>query len=295
MLSVLFGLAASRRHVHKHVHKRIHHAEANGCTGVVTPSVGVNVRSGPSTGHSIVTSLACGATVQVNGRNGDWYSVTANGVNGCIRGDLLRVPGVVNADIGLNVRSGPSTSYGIVSSLANGASVSIVNIQNGWYQISNGWVCGDYVTLSGSSSTGGGGTPSRPSGTVIRQGDSRFNSNIRNWGCAFMSCCWCGGVNSIDGCTSLYNTAVANGWIRSDCYINNWATCCTQIGKAKSYRWASAGELPGAGNKEILQCANSRTSMHFVVGNGNYGIEYDPSYDGSVSYSDCQNKRFLFY
>ena len=110
-----------------------------------------------------------------------------------------------------------------------------------------------------------------------------------------MSCCWCGGVNSIDGCNSLYNKAVSNGWMRSDCYINNWASMATGVSGAKSYQYATASQYPPSGVKEILQCANSRTSMHFVVGNGAGGIEYDPAYDGSVAYSDCQNKRFFYY
>lgn len=287
MLSVLFELSASRRHNLKH---QSHPVEANSCTGTVTPSVGVNVRSGPGTNYGIVTSCGCGASVTVNGRNGDWFSVNANGVNGYIRGDLLRVPGVVNSGAGLNVRSGPGTNYGIVTTLGNGASISITNIQNGWYRISNGWVCADYVSLSGS-----GSSPDTPSGTVIRQGNQGFNSNIRRWGCAFMSCCWCGGVNSVSGCSSLYDKAVANGWMQSTCYINDWGAMATGIGRAKSYRWASRGEYPGSGAKEILQCANSKTTMHFVVGNGNGGITYDPATPGWVSYGDCQNKRFFYY
>jgi len=278
----------------KYHHKRFVYPEANGCTGVVTPSAGVNVRSGPSTGYGIVTSVACGASVTVKSRSGDWYSVTANGKNGYIRGDLLRVPGKVNANGGLNVRSGPGTNYGRVSGLSNGASVTITNIKNGWYQVSGGWVSADYIILTGTSGGGGGGG-TKPSGTVIRQGDSRFNSNIRRWGCAFMSCCWCGGVNSINGCNNLYNTAVRNGWMRSDCYINNWATMATGVGKARSYKWASKGERPTGNTKEILWCQNSRTSSHFVVGNGRGGIEYDPAYVGSVAYGDCVNKRFFYY
>jgi len=152
-VGVLLGLSASKHHIRHHY--RI--PEANGCTGTVTPSSGVNVRSGPSTGYGIVTSVACGASVTVNGRNGDWFSVTANGKNGYIRGDLLSVPGKVNADGGLNVRSGPGTGYSRVSGLSNGASVTITSISNGWYKISGGWVSADFIVLSGSSSGGGGG------------------------------------------------------------------------------------------------------------------------------------------
>ena len=40
------------------------------------------------------------------------------------------------------------------------------------------------------------------------QTDKRFNRYIQLYGCAFMSCCWLGGVNTISGCTSLYNKAI---------------------------------------------------------------------------------------
>lgn len=147
---------------------------------------------------------------------------------------------------------------------------------------------------SGSSSSGGSSAPSAPSGSIVRQGDSGFNYNIQNWGCAFMSCCWCGGVNSVAGCTELYNYAISQGAMREDCYILNWDSmrCVT---KASAYRYASADEYPGSNEKEILECHYGTDGMHFVVGDGNGGIEYDPAYDGSVSASQAWSKRFYSY
>lgn len=129
---------------------------------------------------------------------------------------------------------------------------------------------------------------------VIRQTDSRFNSNIRQWGCGFMSLCWLGGVNSIDGCNYNYNRAVQNGWMRYDCYINSWDEI-KPIAGARYYRYGGEGEWVNGNEKEILECANSRTSMHFVVGDKNGGIEYDPNYPGFVSYSDHNSKRIYGY
>ena len=253
MLSVLFSLSASRRFRHK-----LKLVVANGCTGVVTPSCGVNVRSGPSTGYGIVTSVACGRTVTVNSRNGDWYSVNANGCNGYIRGDLLRVPGRVNAIGGLNVRSGPSTGYGRVSGLANGATVSITNIQNGWYQISGGWVCADYVVLEGSSSGGGGGGSSS-TGTITdsqmqRMGWSNYrladlNRCVGKFGITtsarlrhFISQC------SHESCCGVYTKELASGdayeW-RSD--LGN-----TQAGDGRRYKGGGYIQLTGRANYQAL-------------------------------------------
>ena len=303
MLSLLFGFSASKA-LRRRVHRRAPYS--NGCTAVCTADIGANVRSGPSTSHSILTAVAYNAQVSVTGRDGDWFQVSVDGQTGYILGELLKTPGTVSADGGLNVRSGPSTDYDRINGLNDGSSVTIVEISNGWYKISSpcsGWVSADYVTLSGTSSggsTGGGGSsasgiPAAPTGTVIRQGDSGLNSNINNWGCAFMSLCWIGGINSVDGCTSMYYTAIDNGWIRSDCYINDWDAAGRGISGSKGFSWVSASETPDSNTREILFCQNYRTSSHYVVGNGNGGIEYDPAYDGSVAYSDCVDKRFFHF
>ena len=57
----------------------------------------------------------------------------------------------------LNVRSGPGTSYSIITCIYKGAIVEIISESNGWYKVyysgSNvGWVSGSYVTKAGSSS-----------------------------------------------------------------------------------------------------------------------------------------------
>ena len=272
------------------------------CYGSCTADIGANVRSGPSTDNSIVTAVAYGANVGVNGKSGNWWSVNVNSCDGYILGSLLSVPGVVSADGGLNVRSGPGTGYSRTGGLSDGTSVTITDISedSGWYYVTgsgiSGYVSADYITLSGSSSSGGGSSSGgSSSGEIIRQTNSGFNSNIRNYGCGFMCCCWCGGVNSVSGCNTLYNKAVSNGWMGSDCYIYNWAYMATGIAGANSYQYATAYQYPPSNAKEILQCANSKTTMHFVVGNGGGSIEYDPYYDGWVSYSDCQNKRFFYY
>ena len=201
--------------------------------------------------------------------------------------------GKVTSNIGINMRSGPGTNYNIIRGIPYGAAVTILGDGgNNFYKIQYGGNVGygtkDYIQVTGSGGGGGGS-----SGTAIRQGDSRFNSNIRNWGCAFMSICWCGGTNSINGCNAEYNRAISNGWMRSDCYINNWDSM-KGIAKAKSYRYASKGERPAGNQKEILECHHSR-GTHFVVGNGNGGITYDPAYAGSVAVSQCASKRFYTY
>ena len=59
---------------------------------------------------------------------------------------------IVNAGGGLNIRSGPGTSYDKVASAQNGAEVTILGEENGWYKIKynntdTGYVSKDYVSV----------------------------------------------------------------------------------------------------------------------------------------------------
>lgn len=71
---------------------------------------------------------------------------------------------VVNASVGLRVRSGPGTSYTVVDSLYNGDPINVLApAENGWYNISytrsggvtqTGYIMGDYIsTIAGSGTT----------------------------------------------------------------------------------------------------------------------------------------------
>ena len=65
--------------------------------------------------------------------------------------------GTVTADA-LNVRSGPSTSYGITTKLYKGDKVEILETSNGWHKIKApngkiGWVSGDYIKVSSGSTS----------------------------------------------------------------------------------------------------------------------------------------------
>lgn len=49
----------------------------------------VRVRAGPSTDHSVVTSLDPGTPVRSTGTSGQWHSITVQDLSGWIRGDFL--------------------------------------------------------------------------------------------------------------------------------------------------------------------------------------------------------------
>ena len=153
-------------------------------TGKVTATV-LNVRSGAGTSYSVVTKLSKGAVVTILGTSGTWYQIkTANGKTGYVSKEYISVitpattttttkttttttkttttaaatkKGTVKATK-LNVRSGAGTSYSIVTTLPNGAVVTILGTSGTWYQIKTsdgktGYVSKEYIVISAATTT----------------------------------------------------------------------------------------------------------------------------------------------
>ena len=142
-----------------------------GASAVVSSSVSLNVRSGPSTLYSKVATLAPGTSVvilrkeTVNGVSWGlidqgWINlnyVTATGGSGSIgtgtgTGSTYGVGGtVVNCSTGVNIRSAAGTTNALVGVAALGSRVTVSELVdvNGhsWGHIDRGWVCMDYVKL----------------------------------------------------------------------------------------------------------------------------------------------------
>uniref|UniRef100_UPI0040333463 peptidoglycan-binding protein n=1 Tax=Alkalicoccus luteus TaxID=1237094 RepID=UPI0040333463 len=117
-----------------------------------------NFPSNPSTGYGSVTAGVVRDFQADNGLvvNGIGDDPTLETISTML--EDVSMTGVVTAT-SLNVRSGPSTSFGVVGSLANGTVVTIVGEQNGWYQISfNGgtaFVSGSFIDTSAAPDPGG--------------------------------------------------------------------------------------------------------------------------------------------
>ncbi|UOY91971.1 SH3 domain-containing protein [Ectobacillus sp. JY-23] len=135
----------------------------------------LNVRTGPSTGASIIGSLINGKLVEVLSEENGWYKISYNTQTAYVKKEFLSVvsgsevkgitdPGEVKAITpspyyvtvsGLRVRTGPGTSYAIQSVLGNAQKVTVVGEVNGWYKITYGnavgFVSKNYVQPAGSS------------------------------------------------------------------------------------------------------------------------------------------------
>ena len=133
----------------------------------------LRLRDEASTSATVLGTASKGDTVVVleDAGNG-WYKVDYKSVAGYMSGEYLNVSAKADVTMGtglvqsqgspLNVRSGPGTSYGKVTSLNNGAVFNIVCIDNGWYKISTngvtGYVSSDYmVTCKDSAGSRGDG------------------------------------------------------------------------------------------------------------------------------------------
>src|SRR5665811_1386699 len=159
----------------------------------------LNFRGGPSLGDSVMWVLSSGDAVELTGQqsNGYWQAVV-DGTTGWLAADYLTtsgapsspdpepdsgngdgsvpvgdsVTGTATVTSGLNLRSGPSTDYGVVTVMPGGASVELRgDPQGGYYPLSYngtmGWAHGDWLRATGSSpapdpapgDNGGGSVP----------------------------------------------------------------------------------------------------------------------------------------
>ena len=151
----------------------------------VVVATSLNVRSGPSTGHGIIGSLKNNDKVEVISENNGWSKIKHNGKEGYVSSTYLKdsneggtskpdeKPNVgtkikVVAATSLNVRSGPSTSHGIIGSLKNNEKVEVISESNGWSKIKyngkEGYVSSTYLK---DSNEGGAVTPPEQTKTKV--------------------------------------------------------------------------------------------------------------------------------
>lgn len=142
---------------------------ASGNTGVVRYANGgyVNLRQGPSLEYPVLIRVTSGTTITIVDASYEWnYVAVPQGgrtFNGYMHDSFIDKKAdsarVVTRNGGkVNVRSGPTSSYHSVGSLASGTTVSVLLRGNGWSMISGGGLTGfmsnEYLSgTSGTSST----------------------------------------------------------------------------------------------------------------------------------------------
>ena len=168
----------------------------------------VNLRSGPSMDAGVIMRVTCGTQVVVQSSAGDWDYISLSVNGSTVYGYMLRsflesatTSAVVTTRNGgkVNVRSGPSSSYGSIGTLASGTRVTVMLKGNDWYRITangmTGFMSSSYLSATGSSSgssSGGsssGGTPTtqtayvnNPKSTQVLNLRERPSQNARSIG-----------------------------------------------------------------------------------------------------------------
>ena len=170
--------------------------------GTVVCSTGVNVRAGAGTNYPVVGSAYNGQrvtvyeTVNVNGSfwgrigDGRWISLTyvkldsSNG--GTNNGSTITNPGTYQLGVvtatGLNVRASAGTGSAIVGALKKGDQVKILaqtTVGNTlWGQTDKGWVCMNYISITGSIVGNGTNNGSANNGNAIATGSVKAGTNL---------------------------------------------------------------------------------------------------------------------
>lgn len=138
-----------------------------------TVTTALNMRSGPSTSYQVILVLPAGAQVTVYQctTNRTWCELEYNGRLGWASARYLRFQTAVSGDpppqqpapppqtgqvtaqttVSLNMRSGPSTQYGVIAVIPAGGTVAVSRCTNGyaWCEVTygnrTGWVSARYL------------------------------------------------------------------------------------------------------------------------------------------------------
>ena len=138
-------------------------------SGVVTATT-LNIRSGAGTNFAVVTKLLSGTKVAVLTGQGEWYKLkTPSGQIGWAMSNYVKFEATVSKQAvqalsaapktktatvtvnSLNIRSGAGTHFGIVTKLAKGTKVTLLEVKNGWCKVKLangkiGWAVQSYIT-----------------------------------------------------------------------------------------------------------------------------------------------------
>lgn len=165
--------------------------------GIVTASSGLRLRASASTDSKVVNTAAHGDNVVIIRQKGDWYLVDYNLDIGYMSAEYIQVKERENVELGYgsvnpavaNLRSGPSTSTGVVARAASGDKVYIFGFNCGWYKVKYdgiiGYIRSDLVTLTevpyanhGTSKTYGGGGGSSSSSSSSGSSSSSSSASL---------------------------------------------------------------------------------------------------------------------
>ncbi|WP_343901705.1 SH3 domain-containing protein [Arthrobacter rhombi] len=140
----------------------------------------LNLRSGASSKHKVVKVLKKGTTVSITSTQGTWSKGSASGKIGWLSSKYLKNPPkpvakkpapvkkpvAKVATTNVNLRSGASTKYKVITQVKKGANVSVTSTQGTWSQGKTGgktgWLPSKYLATPPKSAPAPKPTPSKP-------------------------------------------------------------------------------------------------------------------------------------
>jgi len=128
--------------------------------GSVTTTSAVNLRTGPGTSFAVIVVVPANSRMMLTGSNVSGFSpVSFNGLAGWVSAAYLNEDGTVPEPAGtatatadLNLRSGPATSYAVLTVIPSGRSLTLTGqTSNGFHAVSwngyNGWAFSSYLAI----------------------------------------------------------------------------------------------------------------------------------------------------
>ncbi len=216
-VSTVCVVSAHSENAYATEHKNSNQLEENNQTRsvkkgqVINVSTNLRIRKSPNTSSDVIGYLTNGEIFNIDGKEGSWYKINANGKVGYIHGDYVKeVSGnsnsnsnsnsnnsgsssnldtslagkkgtVVNVSTSLRVRQSPSTGSSVVGSLRGGQTFEIKGKSGSWYYINanglTGYIHGDYVQVGGGSSSNGGQSSGNSGQSSENSGQSSENNS----------------------------------------------------------------------------------------------------------------------
>ena len=259
-------------------------ANADSQAGIIKANGGLNVRTEPTTGSRVLTTLGNGSYVTLISRSGSWWRVEYSGGSyGYCHGDYITAvsgnTATVNTDpTGLNVRSGPGTSYARIGGLSRGYRVIVLSTSGGWSRIlyqgtKTGYVSAQYL----SGGTQAPSAPAAPSGNQavslsvpsFKQFDSRWASvtlgnsgkTMEKIGCATTA------IAMMESCrtgTTIYPDAMAKKLNYTSTGSVYWPAYYTTVTSNADYLNKIYSQLK-QGKPVLFGAKNSYGTQHWVV------------------------------
>lgn len=147
--------------------------KASGTTTTYTTKDNLNMRTGGSTKHKVVTLIPKGKAVTMVSYNSAWSKVTYGGktgfvstkyLNKTVKSTTVKAPSTPKATVvtyvttdNLNLRTGASTKYKVLTLIPKGKSVTYLGKSGTWYKVKygslTGYVSSAYLKKPGTTGT----------------------------------------------------------------------------------------------------------------------------------------------